>query len=196
MGVREWVEEKVDRAKQWYHSEREEPVEQRAVNRYIEREKHIEDKEDIDYVTGSRHGISEDLAEKWRKRSSDKYAKESVPAEKRYWNNVVGNVRSDWTSAKGRVRRATSPKAIKSYRSTYSRASKSALLGSGPGSQRSTQQFGNFLLTGSGTKSASSLGGGWGIMYGPRKGSGKSGRRSSRRKGRKGGGGGGGIGFL
>jgi len=193
MGVREWVEKKVDNLKEKYVREPTERSEQRAISRYMRREREIEREEDIDPQTGRRRGISEELANKWRARSSKRYERESVPRRVRYFDAFVGGVKSDWSSAKGNVRRATSPKSITRYRKDYSRSASSALRGSGPGSHRSTHQFGSFLLTGSATKQSKASG--WGILYGTRyKGSrgerGSGGRRKKKDEG------GSGFGFL
>ena len=64
MGVREWVEEKADRVKQRYQRDRSDVVERRATDRFMEREREIERREDIDQTTGARHGVSEELADK------------------------------------------------------------------------------------------------------------------------------------
>ncbi len=187
MGVREWVEEKYDRVKravkrpvERYSYNRERESQDSAGREYYEKKFKIHEKK-------RRGEISQELADKWTARAEERRTRKSVPFGKRAGRvaarAIVGAADRAYNPA-GRATRdvwgvsgwtdSSRPRYSQRYTSGR-RATYSMLSGSSRSyntakkqfkSQRSPQQYGSFLVTGSHTgKSKAS---GWGILYGKR----------------------------
>ncbi len=195
--IRDKVDEVVDRekseAKRMLIGQPKQKAQRESSQEYSQRTQYINDRR-------SRGEISRDLAEKWHSRAKEKYEKQRLPARERAYNwlgsgdqKTPGNWAEHasenfnrtftggyetYTDRHGNVkeRRRLSPKervrnsiygnagrggASKSYRKTVPREF---------GIARNENQFGNILLTGSATRGAKKIGGGWGMMYGARSG--------------------------